>query len=119
MAMARWNTLLHMPSKEPLPFPETLREMKRGLSLAELGTHLKPEHRKIDSFPCTALGQVVSAPVQTSLLPGVPHGPQVKHSETNEPVHRAEDAKAHSLLADLKDRHEAPQGQHKTADAGV
>ena len=96
--------------------PKTLREMKRGLSLAELGTHLKPEHRKIDSFPCTALGQVVS--VQTSLLPGVPHGPQVKHSETNEPVHRAEDASA-QFVGRPQDRHEAPQGQHKTADAGV
>ena len=73
--------------------PRTLREIRRGLSLAELGTHLKPEQMKIDSCPCTALGQVVSAPVQTSLLPGVLHGPKVKHSETNETVHRA-DAKA-------------------------
>ena len=84
--------------------PRALRDITRGLALAELGTHLKPGRRKIDSFPSTGLGQVRNAPAQTSLPPRVVHGPQVRNPEINGPVHRAEDASTALLRRRTKKR---------------
>ena len=54
---------LHMPTKRLQPcLPARL--IKRGLSLADIGTHLRPIQRKIDSFRCSTHTSPRAEPAQ-------------------------------------------------------
>ena len=80
--------------KLSMPLPKGLREVKRGLSMAHLGVPLRTKHRRISTFPCTAVATLSRPRPQQAEPSNAPQAP-INYEDAQAP---------HSASAQIRDR---------------